>query len=276
MLNKSSTQQVALFLFAHQDDETGVFQKIIDEKQNGHRVCCAYLTDGACNGVSSIRRNQESLSVLHQLGVQEQDVYFAGSALAIPDGQLHEHLESTANWIDEWITSFAHVVSICVPAWEGGHQDHDALHAITVSVADGLGVLRCVRQFSLYNAHCCIGPFFRVLAPLPMNGVVEETRIPWKYRFHFLRYCLSYPSQAKTWLGIFPFFAFHYLHSGKQTLQPVSSERIRLRPHKGALYYEKRGFFTWEKLANKLAHWQASSALIRQLRQGRKVRVENE
>ncbi len=252
-----SPQPVALFLFAHQDDEFGVFQKIVNEQLNGHRVCCAYLTDGALNGVTSLMRNQESLSVLHQLSVREQDVYFVGHALAIPDGQLHEHLESAANWIFEWITSFTNVVSICVPALEGGHHDHDALHAITVSVADGLGILKYVRQFPLYNANDCIGPFFRVLAPLPINGVVEETRMPWKYRFRFLRYCLSYPSQAMTWLGIFPFVAFHYLLNGVQELQPVSFDRILSRPHAGRLYYERRGFFTWEEMSVKLARWQA-------------------
>lgn len=259
MLNNSSTQPVVLFLFAHQDDETGVFQKIFDEKKKGHRVCCAYLTDGNCNRVSSIRRNKESLSVLHRQGVQEQDVYFAGSDLAIPDGQLHEHLAAAANWIHEWITNYSKVDLICVPAWEGGHHDHDALHAITVSVADDLGILKYVYQFSLYNAHCCIGPFFRVLAPLPMNGVVEQTRMPLKHRFRFLCYCLSYPSQAKTWLGMFPFFLFHYILNGAQELQPVSSARILFRPHDGALYYEKRGFITWAEMSVKLAFWRTTS-----------------
>lgn len=256
MLNTLSAQPVALFLFAHQDDEFGVFHKIVDERQKGHRVCCAYLTDGGFGGVSPQRRNRESLFVLQRLDVQEQDVYFAGHALSIPDGQLYEHLESAADWIGEWLASFSSVVSICVPAWEGGHPDHDALHAITVSIAKARGMLGCVRQFPLYNGYGCIGPLFRVLAPLPMNGVAEEMTIPWIQRLYFLRYCLRYPSQAKTWLGIFPFVVFHYLFRGKQALQPVSSERIRHRPHNDALYYERRGFFTWEKMDACLALWQ--------------------
>lgn len=76
---------MVLFLFAHRDDEFGVFQKIIDELEKGHRVCCAYLTDRGFNGVSTQRRNRESLFVLQQLGAQRQDIYFAGNALGIPD-----------------------------------------------------------------------------------------------------------------------------------------------------------------------------------------------
>lgn len=249
------TESVTLFLFAHQDDEFGVFQKIIDAHQKGHRVSCAYLTDGGYGGVSPQRRNQESLYVLQKLGVRKQDVHFPGQALSIPDGRLYEHLESAANWISEWIAGFSNVVTICVPAWEGGHHDHDALHAIMVKIAEKNNTLECVRQFSLYNGYGCSGPLFRVLSPLTTNGVIEETRISWKQRIQFLRYCLCYPSQASTWLGIFPFVVLRYLFSGKQMLQPVSIERIHQRPHEGALYYERRGFLTWGELEASFSAW---------------------
>lgn len=247
------TEPAALFLFAHQDDEFGIFQKILDERQKGHRVCCAYLTDGVSNGVSSLRRNRESLSVLIQLGVQKQDVFFVGNELSIPDAGLPEHLEIAASWIREWLTGFSQVSSMYIPAWEGGHHDHDALHAITVTLAEERGLLKYVWQFSLYNGYGCVGPLFRVFVPLPRNGEIEKSSIPWLNRFKFLRYCLSYPSQAKTWIGLFPFVIFHYLVKGKQILQPVSIDRIQQRPHEGRLYYERRGFFTWEKMVIRLA-----------------------
>ena len=251
-------KSAALFLFAHQDDEFGVFQKILDERQKGHRVCCAYLTDGVFSGGSSRRRNQESLSVLMQLGVQEQNVYFMGNLLSIPDAGLPEHLESAANWIREWLTGFPQVSSIYIPAWEGGHHDHDALHAITVTITSEMCLSERVRQFSLYNGYGCVGPLFRVCVPLPSNGAIKKINIPWLNRFKFLRYCLSYPSQAKTWIGLFPFVVFHYLFNGKQLLQPVSFERIHHRPHEGKLYYERRGFSTWEEMAARLSKWHST------------------
>jgi len=249
----SSTQPVALFIFAHQDDEFGVFQKIMDEQRNGRRVFCAYLTDGAFEGSSSLRRNRESLAILTKLGVQEEDIFFAGHTLSIPDAGLPDHLALAIEWIDNWLHRFQVVSAIYLPAWEGGHHDHDALHAIGVIVAAESGLMEVVRQFPLYNGYKCGGSLFRVLLPLPMNGDLEVIKVPWANRLRFLRYCLSYPSQAITWVGLFPFVLLHYVFYGTQVLQTVSPERIRNRPHSGPLYYEKRQFYTWEKMFDRLS-----------------------
>jgi LmbE family N-acetylglucosaminyl deacetylase len=256
MLSETTlVQPSALFLFAHQDDEFGVFQKIIDEQLNGRRVLCAYLTDGAFEGQSSMRRNRESLVVLTKLGVQEEDIFFTGHALSIPDGSLPDHLKKASDWIANWMNRYPMVTAIYLPAWEGGHHDHDALHAMGVIVAEEAGLIKVVRQFPLYNGYKCGGPIFRVLLPLPMNGDIERKKIPWINRLQFLRYCLSYPSQMTTWLGLFPFALLHYVFYGTQVLQAVSRERIGYRPHSGLLYYERRGFSTWEKMSNTLAGW---------------------
>lgn len=249
MLNKN----VALFLFAHQDDEFGVYQAIIDEIDKGREVYCAYLTNGDFGGISPIRRNQESLDVLSKLGVPKQNIHFAGSDLHISDGCLPDNLIAASNWIHQWFHTFEDIKSIYVTAWEGGHQDHDALHALTVSIAQDISILPCVRQFSLYNSDRCPGILFRVFHPLLQNGVVTNRKIPFVSRFSFLIFCLSYPSQVKTWIGLFPFVIFHYFTNGKQQLQTTSIERISQRPHEGELYYEKRGFFTWEKMSSSIS-----------------------
>lgn len=243
-----SDAPVALFFFAHQDDEFGVFEQIVDEIQNGRRVCCAYLTDGGTAKASPESRNRESLAVLKQLGISEQDVFFAGSILSIPDAGLPTMLARAGVWIREWLSNYSMIETIYVPAWEGGHHDHDALHAVVVRIGEEKRMLHLVRQFPLYNGLGCKGPLFRVFTPIPSNGVTESKNIPWANRIRFLKYCLSYPSQATTWVGLFPFILFHYVTKGVQILQPVSVERLTQRPHEGALYYERRRFFTWEKM----------------------------
>ena len=246
------SNSVAVFLFAHQDDEAGVFQRILDEQQEGHRVLCVYLTDGAANGQSAARRNQESLAVLGRLGVNQSEVTFAGEALHIQDGQLLNHLTSAQKWLEAFLAEHGSVSAMYLPAWEGGHHDHDALHALGVTVALKLGIEHNTWQYALYNAFDCIGPFFRVFLPLEANGPIHSNKVSWSNRFKFLRYCLSYPSQAVTWLGLFPFMLLHYAFWGTQRIQPISSDRVQQRPHKGPLYYERRKFCTYAQLRQQI------------------------
>jgi len=245
----------ALFLFAHQDDEFGVFQRILDARRRGLRVACAYLTDGATGSVSAAQRNAESRAVLSRLGVDENDIVFAGEQLGIGDGRLPLHLKPAARWIETWLDSFADIDALHVPAWEGGHHDHDALHALAVLLAERRGLLDRTWQYALYQAGGLPGPLFRVLAPLPQNGAPQAWTITWRDRRTFLRHCLSYPSQRVTWIGLFPFVLLHYLLRGVQTLQPVTAARLRERPHEGPLYYEKRKFFSWERMHEQLRQW---------------------
>jgi LmbE family N-acetylglucosaminyl deacetylase len=245
----------ALFLFAHQDDEFGVFHRIEECRAQGLRVACAYLTSGATVHASAAVRNAESLAVLGKLGVDATDVAFAGELLGIGDARLPLHLDAAFAWIAGWVAGYGQVESLHAPAWEGGHHDHDALHALALAVAQEHDLLRHTRQFSLYQAAGLPGPLFRVLAPLPANGPAIARRIPWGARWRYLRYCLSYPSQRGSWLGLFPCVLLHYLVRGTESLQPVFIERIRERPHPAPLYYEKRQFFTWDEMARRLQAW---------------------
>ena len=253
------TDSFALFLFAHQDDEFGVFERIAALRRRGVRVACAYLTDGQTARASAATRNAESLAVLARLGVAPGDVHFAGQQLGIGDARLPLHLDAAAHWIGAWIDGFAGIDALHVTAWEGGHHDHDALHALTVHLAAARGLLERTWQFSLYQGQGLPGPLFRVLTPLARNGPVHATPIAWRARLRYLDLCLSYPSQRTTWIGLFPFVLLHYLLRGDQALQKVTPARTIERPHEGALYYEKRKFFTWPQMNAAIAAWLAST-----------------
>jgi len=248
---------VALFLFAHQDDEFGVLQRIAHYRARGVRVACAYLTDGHTASASSARRNAESRAVLARLGVDPRDIAFAGEELGIGDARLPLHLAQADAWIGRWLDSHIAIEALHVTAWEGGHHDHDALHALAVGQAEARGLLARTWQYSLYQAAGLPGPLFRVQAPLAANGPVDKIDIPWGDRLRNLRCCLSYPSQRMTWIGLFPPVAWRTLVGGVEALQPVHPGRILERPHAGPLYYEKRRFFTWEKMQDCLARWRA-------------------
>jgi LmbE family N-acetylglucosaminyl deacetylase len=251
------TEGAALFLFAHQDDEFGVFQRIAACRARGLRVACAYFTDGATPTATAAQRNLESLAVLERLGVERDAVCFAGQQLGIGDAQLPRHLRRAGRWLEDWLEGFGDIDSLHVTAWEGGHHDHDALHAMAVTVAAQRGLLARTWQYSLYQAAGLPGPLFRVLAPLPQNGAAMTSPIPWRARRTYLGYCLSYSSQRRTWIGLFPFVLLHYLVHGTQALQPVDPARLAQRPHPGPLYYEKRRFFTWDEMTVLLRDWRA-------------------
>ncbi|KTD58729.1 GlcNAc-PI de-N-acetylase [Legionella sainthelensi] len=249
--NASLVNNVRLFVFAHQDDEFGVFQSIKQAVIEGKRVYCAYLTDGGAR-TSPAQRNKESLSVLSKLGVDSNDVFFVGESLGIKDGYFIHHMNSAIAWLDDWFSNYENIEFIYVPAWEGGHHDHDALHAVTVFSAHKKNLLQRVRQFPLYNAFSCLGPMFKVLTPLLENGELIKHHISWRNRLFFTQLCFSYPSQFKTWLGLLPCVTLHFFRHGVEFNQPVSLERLLNRPHNGPLYYEKRKFLSWDEMERKI------------------------
>jgi LmbE family N-acetylglucosaminyl deacetylase len=233
----------AIFYFAHQDDECGVFQLIKDELQSGAQVYCFYYTSGTFSGLSSIERNNESISILTKLGVNSNRIHFIGGENKIPDCRLVDHLDFIFRDISNVLNSVQFRSRIFVPAWEGGHPDHDALHVATVMASKKNNLLEQTFQYALYNGFKCPGSLFRVLSPLKENGRVFAKKIPVSLRLRYLSYCLRYPSQRKSWVGLFPFFVYHYVFHGLQTWQHVSLERLFMRQHNGPLYFSKRKFY---------------------------------
>ena len=62
-------ESTSLFIFAHQDDESGVFWELHRLVSRGENVIVVYLTSGDVSGGPSSIRDCESISVLKKLGV---------------------------------------------------------------------------------------------------------------------------------------------------------------------------------------------------------------
>ncbi len=232
-----------IFLFAHQDDEYGVFHAISEAIKLGNDVWCVFVTDG---GPAFERRNLESIKVLSHFGVDKNKILFIGKQLGIEDGKLLRDLKILADWLGSFLASHKSIRKIFVPAWEGGHPDHDILHAVSATIANRYELADKVWQFSLYNGYQCPAPFFRVMHPISSNGEIVIETIPFSQRFGYIRKCFHYRSQMQTWMGLFPFVFYAYIFIGQQRLQKISLERLDRKPHSGCLYYEYRGFSTWE------------------------------
>jgi LmbE family N-acetylglucosaminyl deacetylase len=238
----------ALFLFAHQDDEFGVFAHIEAQIRSGITVHCAYLTDGQTANAKADERNKESLKVLGRLGVQPANIHFVGQNLGIADMALATNAHVARRWLHQMLSTSRQWSSVFVTAWEGGHPDHDVLHAITVQTAYQHGLLDVVRQYSLYNGAQLPRPWFRVMAPLKDNGPSLTIKLRLDQKFRFLLLCLQYPSQWRTWVGLWPFVLCKYLVWGVEQTQAVTLQRTLERPHTGQLLYERTGRSSFEAL----------------------------
>lgn len=233
----------SVFLFAHQDDEFGVFAEIERCVSQGDRVTAIYLTSGEASGNGSPERNAESREVLYRLGVEPEEIYFIGEQLHVPDGKLVEHLSVVLTGLLALGERIGRGDALYLLAWEGGHQDHDAAHLVGLALAKVWECQQSCWQFTLYTGASLPGPCFRLFAPLLANGLIHRQAISWQQRLRFIRYCFLYPSQRKTWIGLFPFFLCHQLVWGTQILQLCSPKRVCQPPHPGRLLYERRGFY---------------------------------
>ncbi|MBI3759520.1 MAG: PIG-L family deacetylase [Deltaproteobacteria bacterium] len=229
-----------VFLLPHEDDEFAVFFAIEQAACQGRRPVCLFLTDGDSGGQDSSRRNMESRTVLVRLGVAEADIHFIGTLANFSDGRLYMYLDQALSAVAAVLDGESNVSSLYMPAWEGGHQDHDAVHLIGAVYAGKRGLLGVARQFTLYRrASNMLG--VTLFAPLAENGPVKTEPIPWSDRWRYLRLALCYPSQWKSWIGLFPMLAYSYVTKGTLETQDVSPVRLSERPHAGPLLYERRG-----------------------------------
>lgn len=240
----------AVFLLPHPDDEIAVFA-LLALAVGKVETSCIYLTDGGWGGQDIERRERESREVLAAFSVAH--VRFLGRELSVADGDLFRRLESVFDAVESLLARESGPIDIFVPAWEGGHQDHDAAHLVGVRLAGNPGFR--VRQFSIYQGAGLPGPAFRMLSPLAENG--EATPVPARAaeRIRFVRHVLSYPSQWKSMLGLLPVYALRMLARHPFQLQPVRPGRCRTRPHPGPLLYERRGALSWPEFDAATADW---------------------
>lgn len=239
-----------LFLFAHQDDEIGVFHEIAECKRIDGQVDCVFITNGAWAGVTSERRNAESRKTLRALGLTDREFTFLGTTLSIPDGVAVEYLERCFQALCQFIevrkTNGAAIDRIVMHAWEGGHQDHDSVHLLGVALAARYGLMGRSWQFPLYRR-----PERRFSksfgAPLPANGRAEVVHIPLSRRITGLRLLANYSSQKRVILRLLPHVLRHYLIGGVQLLQPVSALRVDEAPNTPPMLYEDWHLYTYAR-----------------------------
>lgn len=228
-----------LFLLAHQDDDVFLTCRILAALRANDEVACIYLTDG---GPLSELRNRESHAVLTGLGVAPNRIYCLGTAAKIPDGTLYEHLEAAHRALHQALDQLPAPSTVMTHAWEGGHQDHDCVHALTVVAAAVRGWSKGAYQVPFYRAISGSKFGFIQRAPLAENGPVTWIKRSWHDELITIGSTFRYKSQWKTFVQHTPAMILRRLQTNADPLQPLSLRRIGERPHLGQLYYERKGW----------------------------------
>ena len=228
-----------LFLFPHQDDEYFVAPRLARDPA---RARCVFLTTGDYHGVPAAVRNGESARALRSLGITDDRAIFAGEELGVADNRLAAHLPAVFAWLKA--EQSAGVENVIVPAWEGGHPDHDAACLLGHALAAASGGLP-VHEFAAYRAHPAVPYFYKVMQPLP--GAGSATGSAGRFTAKTFALFRFYPSQWKTWLGLLPPLLLNFLAGGRTGLYRAGHRDFGIRPHAGKLYYEYRGWNTFDR-----------------------------
>lgn len=227
-----------VFIFAHQDDEVGALPRIERELAAGKRVHCFYLTSGNGKGCSPAVRDAETRNVLLRTGIRDSDIHFLGSTNDVADGQLMHRLDLALSLMLA-ATRPMHIARIYTLAWEGGHADHDAAHLVASALARRLAPAEGLWEFSMYNGKGVPWRFFRTMRLLPTGAELERDRLTLREGIRYARACLAYPSQRKTWLGLFWETLIRRAVLREMVVQRVDPRRLAAPPHPGRLLYER-------------------------------------
>ncbi|MES2341267.1 MAG: PIG-L family deacetylase [Pseudomonadota bacterium] len=220
-------------ILAHFDDEyfaTPLIRRIVDMEAEQRFL---YLADYASPALAA-RRMAETRAYLADLGVPPEQVIHVGRGSGALDGELYRHLPQLRELLAAELSRIGEVDRLIVTAWEGGHMDHDACAALAVRLSDGAPV----EQFSLYNGPRLPGSLFRAGAPLAENGPRIRVRLSLPEWLAFAAGVRRFPSQARTWLGLWPVMFANYLGRGFG-YQSLRVSRVTERPHAGPLLYER-------------------------------------
>jgi LmbE family N-acetylglucosaminyl deacetylase len=228
--------QNILVLVPHPDDEVvGCAMAIDAARRQGCRVHAAYLTTGVPprevmwswqRGAHHDRqlqtRRHEMNTVAGELGLN------VALCTDIPSRHLRYHITSTISQLDD-IVELNRIDMLWVPAYEGGHQDHDVANFVGAMLKARVAVW----EFSEYHfAHARVtthrfvtpGGGERVLT-LPPHAVSRKRRLLGLYE-----------SEQKN---------LRHIATRQEVFRPLARYDYNRPPHGGRLFYQRHQWVPW-------------------------------
>ncbi len=233
-------QTPALVLFAHHDDEFFIAATLKKMAQRGP-AAAVWLTRGGLHGRL---RQAESRRAMDILGVPRRALFEIG----LPDNHLIDYLEDAVRRLARLMAAYR-PASVIVPAFEGGHLDHDSLQLAAAAAIRrtnwGVNQHPPLYEFPLYHRsgrRLAVGEF--------LPGPARTIFTPLKLKDRVLKQKLAriYSSQK---MILYPMLAFRggpmMLHRRGEPYRLVSAGRNYTKPpHSGRLAYQ---FYTRRKFS---------------------------
>jgi len=224
-----------VYVLAHFDDEYCALPLIRRGVAEGREQRFVHVADYR-DPQAGERRRRETLAFLAAQGIAPQMHLHLGAGTGWWDGELRRHAAQAWAALDAAVPG--PVARVVVPAWEGGHPDHDVCAALGVKLAAGRGGAQ-VDQFGLYQGQAMPWILYRAATPLAQNGPVREIPLSLGERLSWLASVRAFPSQAKVWSGLVPALAMTVIGRPAFLYQSLDPRRIGERPHAGPLHYER-------------------------------------
>jgi LmbE family N-acetylglucosaminyl deacetylase len=237
----------ALLLLAHHDDEF-FLAPVLKEACAAGSVQVVYLTQG---GADAAARTAESDRALASLGVDPARVIQLGTETGVEDGTLSLKPTLALAALQRRLAPalFTHIY---VPAWEGGHPDHETAHRIGVAFAAGNSPE--LYEFPLYNAAGMPAGKFRPLQLTPGCMPVLERSVTLEEAEAWRALLAHYPSQQKVFASMRGGIAWCLEVRRSCVYRRVDPARdYTQRPHAGPLFYEQSFGLNFETLRERLA-----------------------
>lgn len=236
-----------VYILAHFDDEYGAWPMVLTRARAGVDQRFLYVADYATTEVSAARL-AESRAMLGALGIAPEAVIHVGAGTGAQDGAVHKALPAAREALRAALAEIGTVERIVTVAWEGGHPDHDCCAFLAASLANGAPV----EQFSLYQGKGLAGRLFRACAPIPENGPAQKVALSAGDWIAYLAAVRFFPSQWRAWLGLWPTMFATFVTRGGFAHQHLAADRVRQRPHEGALLYERMFGVSYETVRGAL------------------------
>jgi len=243
-----------LFLLAHPDDEFFILPYINFLKFNNYSIKIIYFTNGEYKNHTSTEREFETISVLNKFNILDKDVLFFGAMNNINDANIINSHTTIIDFLKSYIRSNYNIITrIIIPAWEGGHHDHDGLNMIVQNTCIKQDFDIPIYQYYLYNCYNIRYPFYRVMFPITNNNLIyiKTTLLE---AIKIILCAFKYKSQWITFLGLLPFAGFSLITRRGMYIQKCDLELTNKRPHVGKLLYERRNRFKYENF-NKIRNF---------------------